>query len=272
MKHEVNIGVDAGGTLIKVVYKTKEAIEYKKFHVSQLQDAARWINDFDDSTVCITGGKARLLTSSLRQPAKEMLEFEATCAGARYLLEQSGATRGACVLTNVGTGTSIHYLYDGKQRRLGGTGIGGGTLMGLSKLLTGLTDFDDLVQLAAKGERGRIDLTVGHIYEGAEPPIPGNLTASNFGYVPSLQLTDGISQEDLLASVVGLVGETAATVSVLAAAQCNVSSIVFIGSTFYGNPLLKDVVTSYTKLRGASPMFLANGEYCGAIGALQSLG
>lgn len=200
-----------------------------------------------------------------------MVEFEATCSGVRFLLARNAISEESYILTNVGTGTSIHHVEGDKQQRIGGTGVGGGTILGLSRLLTGLSDYEAIVQLAAKGARDRIDLKVSHIYEGAEPPIPGDLTASNFGHVLQLASIDDLTEEERLASVMGLVGETAATVSVLAAGQCRVSSVIFIGSTFIGNDLLQDVVKRYTKLRGASPLFIENGEYCGAIGALLSL-
>ncbi|MNW61582.1 Type II pantothenate kinase [compost metagenome] len=114
-----------------------------------------------------------------------------------------------------------------------------------------------------------MDLKVSHIYEGSEPPISGDLTASNFGNINGA--TSGIETPDYLASVIGLVGETVTTVSVHAAMQHGLSTIVYIGSSFIGNEALKKVVTDYTILRGANPLILQNGEYSGAIGALFSI-
>ena len=268
----IRIGVDAGGTLIKIACLKNGSIQYMKFHASQMQSAAEWMNEFERPEVCITGGRAAMLQSYLNRPAVNMVEFDATCDGVRYLLQTQGAADEAHILTNVGTGTSIHHLHPHSHRRLGGTGVGGGTLMGLSQLLTGISDYEELVQSAAKGSRDQIDLKVRHIYKGTEPPIPGDLTASNFGNVDSGASPDQLPKSDLLASVFGLVGETVATASVLAATQCGVSSILYIGSSFDRNELLKEVVEGYTKLRGATPMFFDNGEYCGAIGALLKLG
>ena len=36
--------------------------------------------------------------------------------------------------------------------RVSGTMIGGGTLLGLSNLLTGINDFDSITELASKGD------------------------------------------------------------------------------------------------------------------------
>lgn len=264
----MNIGIDAGGTLIKVAYMKNDLLEFEKFPIADLEHVASWINGLDNIKICTTGGKATFLRSLLSQKAEQIVEFEATSSGVRHLLATSGITEESYILTNVGTGTSIHRIDKSEQQRVGGTGVGGGTMMGLSQLLTGITDYDSIVPLAAKGIRDRIDLKVSQIYKGTVPPIPGDLTASNFGNVDPMVSKADLEKEELLASVIGMVGETVATVSVLAAGQYGVSSVVFIGSSFIRNEFLKDVVQSYTRLRGANPIFLENGEYSGAIGAL----
>jgi len=262
----MRIGIDAGGTLIKIASRNNGQLSLRKYPVGEMGKAAGWVNAQGEAEVCVTGGKAALLQSLLARRAAELVEFEATRRGVAYLLGRLGMETGGCIVTNVGTGTSIHYMRGGTQERLGGTGIGGGTLMGLSRLLTGLTDYDEIVRLAALGRRDRIDLTVARIYEGAEPPIPGDLTASNFGSV--LQAAGAYATEELLAAVVGLVGETAATASVLAANRFGLSRVVYVGSSFIRNDLLREVAGRYTELRGAAPVFPEDGEYSGAIGAL----
>ncbi|RJE88406.1 type II pantothenate kinase [Paenibacillus sp. 1011MAR3C5] len=270
----MKLGIDAGGTLIKIAYIEGESdsIRCRTFSSSHIEDAAEWILKSGSAEICVTGGKAKQLEACGVRPQTGIVEFEATYRGVRYLLQEEGVPLESFILTNVGTGTSIHYLSGHTHRRVGGTGVGGGTIMGLSYALTGLADFDELLELAANGSREQIDLKVRHIYEGAEPPIPGELTASNFGRLNLLADLDGLSKSDLLSSVIGLVGETVATTSVLAAGQCQAATVVFIGSSFIGNELLKDAVEGYTRLRGATPMFLENGAYCGAIGALLQLG
>ena len=142
-------------------------------------------------------------------------------------------------------------------------------MLGLSYLLTGIKEYDSIVRKAEQGVRDEIDLKVRHIYEGAEPPIPGDLTASNFGHV--LQKPELHRVEDILASVIGMIGETVTTVSVLAATQCGMTEVVYAGSSFDDNPVLRDVVACYTRIRECEPYLLNNGGYCGAIGALLSL-
>lgn len=265
------IGVDAGGTLIKIAYRPsgEEPIQFRTIPSTNLKEAADWLNERmqgGSSFVCMTGGKAALLKNRLSFPTMQMVEFEATVSGVRWLLKREGMELDSFIMTNVGTGTSVHFVDRSSHYRVGGTGVGGGTLVGLSAMATGIRSFKDIVTLAAAGCRDRIDLTVNHIYEGADPPIPGELTASNFGRW--LETGGSAAKEDLLASVVGLVGETVATVSVLAAAQCGASVIIYIGSSFLHNDLLYKVVSDYTKLRGSQALILPNGEFSGAIGAM----
>ncbi|MDN7246804.1 type II pantothenate kinase [Planococcus shenhongbingii] len=264
------VGIDAGGTLIKVAYSENGSSQFTKYPIAEIEQVAAWVNELDNPEVCLTGGKSGVLRSLLTKEAKEMVEFEATHQGVQFLLDQMGREEAVYVVTNVGTGTSIHCIQNNAQERLGGTGVGGGTLVGLSHLLTGITDFEEIVELASKGSRDRIDLKVKHIYEDKEPPIPGDLTASNFGN-DLFSVAGELSKEELLATVVGLVGETVSTLSVIAARQCQSSTVIYIGSSFIHNPLLKEVVETYTILRGSKPLFLENGEFSGAVGAMISL-
>lgn len=264
------VGIDAGGTLIKIAYTDKGSLQFSKYPIAEIEQVAEWVNGLSGCKICLTGGKSGVLRSLLTKKAQEMVEFEATHRGVRFLLEKMGRTEKTYLVTNVGTGTSIHCIQNNMQERLGGTGVGGGTLLGLSHLLTGVTDYEEIVRLASSGSRERIDLKVKHIYEGKEPPISGELTASNFGN-DLMSVSGQLTKEELLATVIGLVGETVSTVSVQSARQCDSSLIIYIGSSFIHNPLLKEVVESYTILRGSTPLFLENGEFSGAVGAMTSL-
>ena len=56
-------------------------------------------------------------------------------------------------------------------------------IQGLGYLLTQISDYEALTTLAQQGDRNHIDLKVKHIYKDTPPPIPGELTAANFGNV-----------------------------------------------------------------------------------------
>lgn len=271
---QTKIGIDAGGTLIKIAYTENNQINFKKVSSLNMKEAVQWIQStFEHPIICVTGGKSKLLENLLPFPVQEIVEFEATCGGASYLMNkyELPIVEEGYILTNVGTGTSIHYIADQTYTRIGGTGVGGGTLMGLSYLLTGEKEYAQIIKEARNGKRDLIDLKVKDIYTDSEPPISGDLTASNFGNINHHFETSKPISKDSIASIIGMIGETISTISCLAAQRFNTSSIIYIGSTFQDNPLLKQVIIEYTQLRDGNPFFMKNGEFSGAIGALQSL-
>lgn len=270
MSYQPYIGVDAGGTMTKIAYFEEGKLRFRKFLSSELTAAAEWmLGQFQNPKIHVTGGKGALLCSYLPMEVGIMNEFEATCSGVKHLLKLGGHACDDFILTNVGTGTSLHYINKDEHIRIGGTGVGGGTIMGLSHLLTNVSHYDELVKLGQQGSRQDLDLKVSQIYEGALTPISGDLTASNFGGARNLQSNPG--KADLLAGVFGLVGETVAVLSVQAADQYKAQNIVYIGSSFIQNELLINTVLSYTRLKEQHGLVLPNGEFSGAIGSLLKL-
>ena len=63
--------------------------------------------------------------------------------------------------------------------------IGGGTLIGLSNLLTGHKDFDKIIELASRGNHQNDDMLVRDIYGQNSPfkDLQGDLLASSFAKI-----------------------------------------------------------------------------------------
>mmetsp|Transcript_600 Transcript_600/g.1434 ORF Transcript_600/g.1434 Transcript_600/m.1434 type:complete len:554 (-) Transcript_600:48-1709(-) len=71
------------------------------------------------------------------------------------------------LLVNCGTGVSLIFMEGPhKFRRVGGSATGGGTFLGLIKIISGITDFQEALDLARKGNSKKVDLLVGDIYGG----------------------------------------------------------------------------------------------------------
>ncbi|HET7615390.1 MAG TPA: type II pantothenate kinase [Bacillales bacterium] len=266
----MRIGVDAGGTLIKAAYMNESEMKYRTFATKHMDDAVAWLHrEFSGAKMCITGGKAAELASRLSFHLERQDEFQATCLGAIYLMkEQNTNASDRFVLANVGTGTSIHVVNGEKFWRASGTGVGGGTFVGLSALLTGEDDFEKLVELAEKGDRSKLDLLVKDIYTMTDSQISGNLTASNFGKADS-SVESGAA--DRVAAVLKMVAETVILLSTQACDRYETDTVVFIGSTFHNHPLMRETVKSYEKMAGKKVVFLQNGHMSGAVGAWLSL-
>mgnify|MGYP003418722929 FL=1 len=265
------IGIDTGGTLTKLAYINQEGELTLEVFPSNDMDLVRgWLERHPHvNEIGVTGGRTEQLREVLNPMTsiRYIVEFEATIKGVSYLKKKEGHQIEKSIITNIGTGTSIHYMEGDSHARVSGTGIGGGTLVGLAALLTGITNFDEIKSLATKGDRSSIDLLVKDIYQGMDTPIDGNLTASNFGKIGITQLINH-PHEDVLATVQGLVGEVITTLSIQVAQERKVENIVYIGSTLTDNENLKNVISHYTNLKKHTPVFVENSGFSGAIGAL----
>lgn len=263
----MKIGIDAGGTLIKVVYDDANGRVYYKVPTTELTALIDDLNkNYPEADYYLTGGSARQFADQLKGSVTLYQEFDATFAGLQIMLKEQGLNLDKYVYLNVGTGTSIHYAQDNVQQRIGGSGVGGGTLLGLSQLLVGINDFETVIALSKEGNRDHVDLKVKHIYGDEEPPVPGDFTASNFAYV--IQEKTEISDADKVQAVVGLVAETVMTIGLAASKQQNIADIVFIGSTFNNNDVMHDIIKRYGELLDARPHIIDNGEFSGALGAI----
>ena len=69
------------------------------------------------------------------------------------------------LLVNIGSGVSMVKVSGPRQyQRVGGTSLGGGTFWGILSLLTGARTFDEMLDMAAKGDNSGVDMLVGDIY------------------------------------------------------------------------------------------------------------
>jgi type II pantothenate kinase len=197
-------------------------------------------------------------------------EFEAWGAGSHALLEREGRANGEPhLLVSLGTGTSAMLVDGDRVTRVGGTALGGGTLLGLGAALTGVADFDGLVSLAREGDRRRVDLLVSDIYRAGALPLPGDLTAASFGKLADPARGDPPAPRDLAHAVFGLVGENVGLICGALALAAGVRRVVFGGTTLRGNPVLVEILRGLCAGMGREAVFLRDGEFAGALGALE---
>lgn len=263
-----SVGVDVGATLAKVVWRTPErALEFRLAPAAALEAVAALVSEGRSEHVGVTGGGAAELARRLGGRAVPVNEFAAWGAGAKALTERAGARHAdRYLLVSLGTGTSV-MLADGMAvQRVGGTALGGGTIVGLGALLLGTTRFAELTELAEQGDRRRVDLLVSDIYRAGEIALAGDLTAANFGKLAGGGATP--ARADLAHALMGLVGENVALICAGLGAALQVRTVVFGGSTLRGNDPLSRILTQITGFTGTQATFLADGEFAGALGAL----
>ena len=105
-------------------------------------------------------------------------EFSAIGTAGAYLSGLKNA-----IVVSLGTGTAVVSVRENKISHWGGSGVGGGTLVGLSQKMLNITSVQTLMEKAANGRLDRVDLTVGDIAGGALNTLPETATASNFGRI-----------------------------------------------------------------------------------------
>ena len=147
-------------------------------------------------------------------------EFNAIGHGGLYISGLSDA-----LVVSMGTGTAIVHASDGGMKYLGGTGVGGGTLMGLSKLLLAAESVGHIEEFAACGDLSHVDLRIKDISDPKASVLSGDLTAANFGNVSDLA-----EKDDLALGIMNMVFETVGMMSIFAARSVGVDNVVLTGN------------------------------------------
>lgn len=261
------VGVDVGATLTKCALREGDGSpRFTLLASDSLDHVARWVAEAAPDSVGLTGCGAPTLARLLSLDTAPVSEFDAWRSGAAELLGPEVSDR--YLLVSVGTGTSMMLVDGAASNRLGGTALGGGTLLGLGRALLGIDDFEALCEQAARGDRWRVDLSLADIYPRPnESPLPADLSASLFARL-GRPGSGPFAPEDVAAALMALVGENVAIIARTLAAAARVERLVFCGSTLRGNPALRAVLGKIIGLTGRPPEFLENGEYAGALGAL----
>ncbi len=175
--------------------------------------------------VAVTGGRSQGLpahVADVRIVAVD--EAEATAAGGI-----AGGVPTPAVVGSLGTGTGIVLAEPpAPARRLVGSGVGGGTLLGLARLLLGTNDVAEIGRLARAGSVTRCDLTVGDILGGGAGSVSAEATASHFARV-GRPGSERPSREDIAAALLNLVGQSVLRLAFETLASQRARSLVLVG-------------------------------------------
>lgn len=271
------IGIDIGGSTTKIVgFRTgngaPELIEpqfvrandpitsiygaFGKFTSENGLD----LSDID--RVMMTGVGSSFVTKPIYGlDCRTVPEFTCVGLGGLYL---SGLDE--AIVVSMGTGTAlIHAKRVGESADityLGGTGVGGGTVLGLSKKLIGIDTIEHIESLSEGGDLSNVDLRISDISNAnLYPGINVELTAANFGNVSDLA-----DKHDLALGVVNMVAETIAMMSIFAARGHNINDIVLTGNLTTLSPIC-EVFASMRNLFNAHFTIPYNAQFSTVIGA-----
>ena len=265
------IGIDVGGSTTKIVgFNASEKHEMiSPLHVKasdQLASVYGAFGKFTDTNgisisdvkkVMITGVGSSFLTDNLYGiPTEKVSEFECVGLGGLYL---SGFDR--AIIVSMGTGTSIvHAKNNGTIEYMGGTGVGGGTVMGLSHQMLGISDIDHLIELSQNGDIENIDLRIRDI-TNSDIGLVSYMTASNFG-----KLSDIATKGDLAIGIINMVFESIGMLAVFAARSKQTRDIVLTGN-LTRFPQAKPIADIFSTMFDMNVIIPQNAEFATVIGA-----
>ena len=207
--------------------------------------------------VMLTGvGAAYIEENIYGLPTTKAEEFVADGLGAKY---ESKLDR--MIVVSMGTGTSL-VKCDGEDiSHIGGIGIGGGTLTGLSRLLLKTDDIKNIIDLAIEGDISHINLLIGDISAKPLPGLPMSATASLFSNAKA-----NASREDIAVGLIHMVLQAIGSASILSSLGSGIKDFVMIGNLSL-LPQCKEVYSAMEKLYGVHFIIPKYSEFCTAIGA-----
>ena len=207
--------------------------------------------------VMLTGvGAAYIEENIYGLPTTKAEEFVADGLGAKY---ESKLDR--MIVVSMGTGTSL-VKCDGEDiSHIGGIGIGGGTLTGLSRLLLKTDDIKNIIDLALEGDISHINLLIGDISAKPLPGLPMSATASLFSNAKA-----NASREDIAVGLIHMVLQAIGSASILSSLGSGIKDFVMIGNLSL-LPQCKEVYSAMEKLYGVHFIIPKYSEFCTAIGA-----
>lgn len=211
----------------------------------------------DVACFVITGVGAALVEGDIYGIRTERIdEFVAIGNGGLALSGKEEA-----LVVSLGTGTA--FVRAGRLGcvHIGGSGVGGGTLAGLSWHIFHENDHGAMARLAEQGDLSKVDLMISDICTNEVGTLPSHITASNFG-----KITNAASKEDIAMGLVNMVFQTVGMLSVFALKNDKVKDVVLTGSLANMSlaPKIMSVVEEISDVKFFIP---ENATFATAIGA-----
>ena len=189
-------------------------------------------------------------------PTSKSEEFVADGLGSRY---ESKLDR--MIVVSMGTGTSLVKCDGDSIKHIGGIGIGGGTLAGLSRIMLKTDDVKQITNLAKEGDVSKINLLIGDISAKPLPGLPMNAVASLFSNAKA-----NASREDIAKGLIWMVLQAIGSATILSSLESGIKDFVLIGNLTL-MPQCREVYPAMEKLYGVRFHIPKYSEFCTAIGA-----
>ncbi|MGB5747349.1 MAG: hypothetical protein WBM69_10225 [Desulfobacterales bacterium] len=166
-----------------------------------------------------------------------------------------------CIIVSIGTGTAIVHFSEHGARHVGGTGLGGGTIKGLSSIICGLDDPLQIEAQALKGDPSKINLTISDLgYEGLSF-LGSDMTASNFADIKSNK------PADMAAGILRLVGETVGIIASICARESKCPDRIVVVGKVANSQFIRHTIDLVGKLYQTQFTFPENPGFATVYGA-----
>ncbi|TVU12138.1 hypothetical protein EJB05_45766 [Eragrostis curvula] len=171
------------------------------------------------------------------------------------------------------------YYYEqvsgkGKFKRITGSHIGGGTILGLAKLLTGCSSFEEFLELSQRGNNESVDLTIKDLFgEGYRKyGFQTSFIVGSFGKVNSSKLSE-YKVEDISASLLNCFIYNTGQMVYLVTKILGVKRIFFRGAFVCGHEKIMGKISQFLeqRLKGEVQLtFLCREGSLGTLGSFWS--
>lgn len=289
------LSIDFGGSTIDVLSRDKKSpFEYLNIQTFERSQLFRKKNENIDSIfrvinfssfpgsrkkvekIFVTGGKSRFLSEKFGDiSVVKISEIQAIGQGGFFLLHRDRALQRyrhapKVLVVSMGTGSCM-VQFEQRQGVLkqcyhvGGTGVGGGTFLGLAKVLLHETDVEKLKKLFQSGNTEHVDLSVGDIIGSGIGLVPPDATASHLAQLVNMKMVN-FSRADLAAAIVNLIGQTIGLLAVFAAKASGASIIMLTGKLTAMQKIL-DIMVDISHIYSIPMLVPRDALYVSSFGA-----
>lgn len=214
----------------------------------------------------VTGGRHEELPSHWNGVVlHKAKETEVIPVGALALAGLSSNTD--AIVVSAGSGTAVLCTRGGQSAHVSGTGVGGGTLFGLARLLLGYQSPEELSRLASQGSTSKVDLTLAEALGGALGGLPPEATAVNFGKLGRFAEDYPKSEPaDIAAGLFTMVAQVIGVIVCNVALREKLDRVIYVGH-LPDFLLIREVLSRVAALYGLPlPIFPTHAGLAAAVG------
>ena len=268
-----NLAIDFGITCTDLVLQDSSSGEFKLFfstgfmadltEQSLLSLLAQYdITHADLNVIVVTGGHHAKVASIADKPVLHVNEIDAIGQAAKFFCPAKKII--GCITSGSGTGSVL--VTPDSMIHTGGTPSGGGTLMGMAKLILGIDDPRELNRMANAGNSNSVHLNMAEAVTG---PIGSLSPDAPAAYFAKMNRNAKPSQQDIAAGLCEVIGAGIGMLAASLSSHHKTDIVCIIGRT----PKIDKVrmtIESFLKLGERNFIFPNCAEFGTAIGALQS--